>query len=109
MNALINHVTKDTFEQEVIQSHIPVLIDFWADWCGPCHVIAPILEEVAQDYEGKIKVVKVNTDESYELAEQFDITSIPTMVLVIKGKEVSRTLGAHPKDNIEAFFKEHVV
>jgi len=109
MNALINHVTKESFEEEIVKSHLPVLIDFWAEWCGPCRVVAPVLDEIATEYEGKIKVVKVNTDEQPELADQFNITTIPTVLLYHNENEVSRTVGAHPKENIEAFIDEHVL
>jgi len=109
MNTTINIGNKDNFEQLVLNSDQPVLVDFWAPWCGPCNAVAPIIEELAQDYEGKLQVVKVNTDDEQDIAEQFDITSIPTMILFINRKEVARTLGAQPKSNIEAFINEHIL
>lgn len=107
MNTTINIGNKGNFEKLVLKSDQPVLVDFWAPWCGPCNVVAPIIEELAQDYEGKLQVVKVNTDDEQDIAEQFDITSIPTMIFFINGEEVARTLGAQPKDNFEAIIKEH--
>ena len=109
MNALINHVTKESFEEEIVKSKLPVLIDFWAQWCGPCRAVAPVLDEIAQEYEGEIRVVKVNTDEQPEMADQFNITTIPTLLLYSNEHEVSRMVGVHPKENIEAFIDEHVL
>ena len=109
MNALINHVTKKSFEEEIVKSQLPVLIDFWAEWCGPCRAVAPVIDDIATEYEGKIKVVKVNTDEQPELAEQFNITTIPTLLLYHNENEVGRTVGAYPKENIKAFINEHVI
>lgn len=91
------HLTEDTFEQEVIKSDIPVLIDFWATWCGPCRMIAPIVDELAVEYEGKVKVCKVDVDSNQQIAMNYGIRSIPT-VLIFKGGEVAETIvGAVPK------------
>lgn len=84
-------ITKNNFEDEVINSDIPVLVDFWATWCGPCKMIAPIVEEIAKDFEGKIKVCKVNVDQEGELAIKFGIMSIPT-IMIFKGGKVEKTL-----------------
>ena len=94
-------VTSANFEQEVIRSDKPVLVDFWASWCGPCRMVAPILEQIAQERED-IKVCKINVDEQPELASQFNIMSIPTLVVMKRGKIVNQIIGARPKAQILA-------
>ena len=93
------HITKETFEKEVLQSEKPVLLDFFAVWCGPCKMIAPILEEIAQERED-IKVCKVNVDEEPELAAQYKVVSIPTLFVIKDGQVVNQSLGAKPKAQI---------
>ncbi|MBQ9060705.1 MAG: thioredoxin [Firmicutes bacterium] len=93
-------ITKDNFEQEVLKSDIPVLVDFWATWCGPCQMVAPILSQIAEENEGKIKVGKINVDEQPELAQQFGIMSIPTMMVFKGGEKVNQMVGAVPKEEI---------
>jgi len=93
----VKEVTDTTFESEVVQSKTPVLIDFYAQWCGPCKMMAPIIDEVAKDYEGKLKVVKVDVDESGEPAATYGVTAMPTFVVFKDGQEVWRRLGAAPK------------
>jgi len=93
-------LTEKNFESEVVKSDKPVLVDFWAEWCGPCRMIAPIVEEIAQDLTGKLKVAKVNIDEAPELASQFNIMSIPTLVLFKGGEPVDMIIGAMSKDQM---------
>ena len=98
-------ITKENFENEVMKSNIPVLIDFWAPWCGPCRMIGPIIEQLAEEYEGKAKVGKVNVDEEGELSQAFGVMSIPTIVLVKDGKVVKQAVGARPKAEVEAMLQ----
>lgn len=101
-------VTLDNFETEVLQSDIPVLVDFWATWCGPCQMIAPIIEEIAKKYEGKIKVGKVNVDEEMGLAQRYKVASIPTLVLFKNGEAVDTSVGYVSSSEIEAWLKNYV-
>lgn len=95
-------ITKENFENEVLKSDIPVLVDFWAAWCGPCKMLAPTIEELAKEYEGKVKVGKINVDEQQELASKYGIMSIPT-VLVFKGGNVAaQSVGFVPKEKLVA-------
>lgn len=93
-------LTKDNFEKEVLDCTIPVLIDFWATWCGPCMMIAPIIEEIAKEADGKYKVCKVNVDDEPYLANQFKITSIPTLIVIKNGKIVNQALGYRSKAQV---------
>lgn len=93
-------ITDETFEQEVLQSEVPVLVDFWAPWCGPCKMIGPILEEYAKDNAGRIKIVKLNVDEQQRWAGQFGVMSIPTMILFHKGQTVGQMVGFRPKNDM---------
>lgn len=98
-------ITESNFEQEVLGADIPVLVDFWADWCGPCRMLAPVLKEIADGYEGKVKVGKVNVDEEPELAGKFSVASIPTLILFKDGEIVNTSVGVRPKATIEAMIK----
>jgi thioredoxin 1 len=94
-------ITDSSFKNEVIDSEIPVLVDFWAPWCGPCKTIAPVLDELAKEYEGKVKIVKLNVDENQGTASEFGVRSIPTLILFKGGKAVDQTMGAQSKENLK--------
>lgn len=99
---LISSLTQDNFEKEVIQSTTPVLVDFWAEWCGPCKMISPLLDELASEYDGKVKIVKVNIDEQQELATKYGIRAIPTLLLINKGQVAEQMVGAKSKRDLKA-------
>ncbi len=94
-------VTQQTFEQEVLQSEKPVIVDFWAEWCGPCHAVSPVLDKIADERQGELKVVKVNIDEEQGLAQRYGIVSIPTMILFKDGAPAAAAVGAQPKGALE--------
>lgn len=94
-------LTKENFEREVLRSDLPVLIDFWAPWCGPCRALAPRLEKLARDYEGRAKIAKVNADEQPELADAFHVMTIPALFVVRDGKVTKRAVGLQPRAELE--------
>ena len=98
--------TTDNFDNEVLGSDIPVLVDFYADWCGPCKMMAPVVEQLAEEYEGKLKVGKCNIDEEEAVRARYGVMSIPTMKIFVKGKEAASVVGAMSKEALEAQIKE---
>ena len=101
-------VTDANFNQTVVQSDKPVLVDFWAEWCGPCRMVAPILDEIAREKEGELKIAKVNVDQNGRIAQSLGIISIPTMILYKDGKPVERIVGALPKQRLMAQIEKHL-
>lgn len=98
-------ITRDNFESEVLQSDIPVLVDFWATWCGPCRMLAPAIDQLAREYEGRVKVCKINVDEEPELAARFGIVSIPTVKVLRGGAVTGSLVGLRPKTELEALIR----
>ncbi len=98
----VTEVTDNNFQAEVIESEVPVLVDFWAPWCGPCRMVAPVVEQIAQERAGELKVVKMNTDENQQTALTFNIMSIPTLILFRNGQPAKTVIGAYPKKRLEA-------
>ena len=107
MGQFTNPVTDTSFAADVLQSNTPVLVDFWAEWCGPCRALSPKLEEIAQEMGGKIKILKMNVDENPNTPGQFGIRGIPAMLLFKGGSKVGELVGNQPKDNISEFLKAH--
>jgi thioredoxin 1 len=108
MSEHIQHVTDATFETEVLQAQSPVLVDYWAEWCGPCKAIAPTLEEVAKEYSGKLKVAKVNVDENQEIPRKYGIRGIPTLMLFKNGNIEATKVGALSKSQLTAFLDSNI-
>jgi thioredoxin 1 len=104
----IVHVTDDSFEQEVLQSANPVLVDYWADWCGPCKMIAPVLDEIAEEYEGKIRIAKLNIDQNPDTPPRYGIRGIPTLMLFKQGEVEATKVGAVSKSQLTAFIDSNL-
>lgn len=104
----ITHVTDDTFESEVLKSEVPVLIDYWAEWCGPCKVIAPVLEEIAGEYDGKVKICKLDIDANEETPPKYGIRGIPTLMLFKDGNVEATKVGALSKSQLTAFLDSNI-
>ena len=102
MAGTVDEVTDNNFQAEVLESEVPVLVDFWAPWCGPCRRVAPVVEELAKEREGALKVVKLNTDENQQTAVQYNVMSIPTLILFRHGQPAKTVIGAYPKARLEA-------
>ncbi len=102
------HLTDKDFAQEVLQSNIPVLVDFWAEWCGPCRAIAPIVEELAGELQGRMKVAKVDVDQAQDLAAEYDVRSIPTLLVFKNGKVVEEIIGAMAKPQLLSKIKPYL-
>lgn len=103
-----NPVTDSSFKTEVLESQVPVLVDFWAPWCGPCRMVAPVVDEIAVQYEGQIKVVKLNTDENPSIASQYGIRSIPTLMIFKAGQRVDMVVGAVPKTTLAQTLEKYL-
>ena len=108
MSEHIHYVTDDTFEQEVLQSASPVLVDYWADWCGPCKMISPILDEVAKEYAGRLKVCKLNIDENQQVPPKYGIRGIPTLMIFKNGNVEATKVGALSKSQLTAFVDSNI-
>jgi thioredoxin 1 len=101
MSDQVKHVTDASFQQDVLESDTPVLVDFWAPWCGPCRMIAPVVEQLAEEYDGRLAVVKMNTDENMETPTSLGIRGIPTLILFADGEEADRIVGVTPKPTLK--------
>lgn len=108
MSDKIIHTTDANFEQDVLKAQLPVLLDFWAPWCGPCKMIAPVLDQLAEEYAGKIQIVKINVDDNQESAAKFGVRGIPTLMIFKNGEAVATKVGAMAKPQLEDFIKASV-
>lgn len=108
MGEAVKVTTDEQFERDVLKSELPVLVDFWAEWCGPCKMLVPVLEEMAGEYQGRVNFYKVNVDESTNVAAQFGVRSIPYLVLFKGGNVIATEVGAKTKSQLSAFLDEHI-
>lgn len=108
MSESVLTITAENFENEVIKSDIPVLVDFWAAWCGPCRMVAPVVDQIAAEFKGKVKVGKINVDEESELAERFRIMSIPTLIVFKNGQIAESVMGARSKESLANMLNKYV-
>ncbi len=108
MMSEVTQVTQDTFEEKVLSSDVPVLVDFWAPWCGPCRMVAPIVEDIAKEFKDKLKVFKLNTDENSDIASKYGIRSIPTLIIFKGGEKVDTVVGAVPKTTLQGTITKYI-
>jgi thioredoxin 1 len=101
-------ITTENFEQEVLQSDVPVLVDFWADWCMPCKMVEPVLDEMSEEYDGKLKIARLNVDEQGDLAARYNVVSIPTLLLFKDGEIAGQQIGAAPRDRLDKLVQPHM-
>ncbi len=97
---MVMHITDQSFDEEIINSKTPALVDFWAEWCGPCRMVGPVIDELANEYAGKVKIAKINVDDNREVPARFGIRNIPTMILFKDGQPVQTIVGARPKEDL---------
>lgn len=108
MSEHVAAVSAETFDSDVLQSDQPVLVDFWAEWCGPCRMIAPVLEQIAQEKQGELKIVKLNVDDNQSIAQRFNVRGIPTLILFKNGEAAAQQTGAVGKAQLAAFIEQHI-
>nr|YP_009244744.1 thioredoxin [Pyropia pulchra]AMK96986.1 thioredoxin [Pyropia pulchra] len=104
----VSQVTDASFKQEVINNNLPVLVDFWAPWCGPCRMVSPVVDEIAEEYESSIKVVKINTDDNPTIAAEYGIRSIPTLMIFKAGERIDTVIGAVPKSTLASTLNKYI-